>query len=82
MQDYNGNPLEVGHCIKNIECGWRGKTISTETINGDLMLVCHGINWWTGTLDNDDTQWHAPADVVRVNRTPRAEEAPHPLNFL
>jgi hypothetical protein len=82
MQDYNGNPLEVGHTIKNIESGWKGQIISTEGTGADLMLACKGINWWTGELDDDDTQWHSPYDVVRVTRKADQSEAPNPLNFL
>ena len=68
--------------IKNIESGWHGQIIATEGEGADMMLVCKGINWLTGTLDEDDTQWHSPFDVVRVPRNPNQSAAPNPLSFL
>ena len=53
----------------------------TEGKGVDLMLVCQGINWFDGTLDDDDTQWFSPHDVVRASRVSKAAP-PHPLNFL
>lgn len=83
MLDYEKQPLEIGDTIKNIENGWRGKIIGVETINGDTMLVCRGINWWDGEVDEDDEQWHSPADVIKQpTQAPQPGEAPSPLNFL
>lgn len=83
MNDYRKQPLEVGDTIRNIESNWRGVIQSVESHNGDAMLVCLGVNWWTGDLDEDDRQWHAPADVVKQRRrSPEASESPSTTNFL
>jgi hypothetical protein len=83
MQDYNKQPIAVGDTVKNIESGWRGRIESTEGEGRDLMLVCLGINWWTGEVDEDDKQWHSPFDVIKCRRqAPERHEAPAPGNFL
>ena len=66
MQDYNKQPLAVGDTIKSIECGWRGVIQSTEGEGRDLMLVCLGVFWMTGEIEEDDKQWYSPYDVVKV----------------
>ena len=81
MHDYNKQPLNIGDCIQNIESGWRGQIQSTDGDGADLLLVCFGINWWTAELDHDDKQWHAPADVVRMNCTPDGSPA-NAINFM
>jgi len=85
--DYRKNPIAVGDTIKNIESGWRG-TIQ-EVANEDdadplnVMLICLGVNWWTGELDLDDKQWHSPFDVIKQPRqAPQPGEAPSTTNFL
>jgi hypothetical protein len=83
MLDYHNQPISIGDTVKNIESGWRGVIQSTEEHNGDLLLVCSGVNWWTGELDDDDTQWHAPADVVRQRQqAPDPDDPPAPGNFM
>lgn len=79
MKDYKGKDLKIGDPIKNIESGWHGVIQSTEVFDGELMLVCLGVNWWDGSLDQDDKQWHSPADVVKSERLPTSIS---PLNFL
>ena len=81
MHDYHGDPIRIGDYIKNIESGWWGQIQSTESRGDCLMLVCLGVNWWTTELDHDDKQWHAPADVVRMNCTPDGSPA-NAINFM
>lgn len=86
IQDYNKQPLKIGDAIKSIESGWHGQIMSTEGEAPDLMLVCRGINWFTGELDEDDTQWFDPYDVVKWCRNPEAEkeidQAVNQINFM
>lgn len=80
MIDYRGEVVQVGDYVKNIESGWKGLVRDTEGQGCDLMLVCFGVNWFDGTIDEDDKQWHSPADVIKVDDRP--EQSPNPLNFL
>jgi len=82
MNDYHDKPLRIGDYIQNIESGWHGRIQTTESRGARLMLVCLGVNWWTGKLDHDDKQWHAPRDVIRVSHAPDHSLAPNPFNFL
>ena len=80
MNDYKKQPLAVGDYVKNIESGWRGIIRETSGEGVDLMLVCFGVNWWTGEIDEDDKQWHSPYDVIKCQRADNA--APNALNVL
>jgi hypothetical protein len=82
MQDYDKKPLAVGDSIKNIESGWHGRIMSTEGEGADLMLVCLGINFWTGELDEDDKQWHSPFDVKKVSPIPGASPGLDGINLM
>jgi hypothetical protein len=80
LRDDHGNTLQVGDYIRNVESGWRGQIQTTVDELHDLMLICYGVNWWSGDLDRDDEQWHAPADVVRCDRV--GAEPPNPINMM
>lgn len=68
MLDYNKQEIVEGDCIRSIETGWHGKIEATEMQGGDyLMLRCKGINFWTSEVDEDDTQWFSPDDVVKAS---------------
>lgn len=69
-----------GDCVKNIESGWRGIVQAIEKQDGEQMLVCLGVNWWTGEIDSDDKQWHSAKDVVKCERV--SKDPPNALNFL
>lgn len=56
--------IKVGDYVRNIESHWLGRVREVEAQpDGGTMLVCYGVNFWTGTEDEDDKQWHAPEDV-------------------
>ena len=81
MRDYHQNPLAIGDRVRNIESAWLGQIVATEPDHNHphgLMLVCLGVNWWTGKLDEDDRQWHAPADVVQAGRS----RIPNAINMM
>lgn len=81
MTDYNGHPLAIGDCVMGIEDNWIAKITSVDHLSGpETMLVCLGVNWWSGETDADDTQWRAPADVVF--HLPTATDPINPTNFL
>lgn len=80
--DYQKTPIAVGDCVRNIESGWKGRIKSVEGDGLDTMLVCKGINFWTGTEDEDDTQWHAPDDVVKAAAKHVPGEPVNANNFL
>lgn len=66
---YDKKPIAIDDFVQNIESGWVGKVVDVELIQDDLMLVCHGVYWWTGELDPDDKQWHSASDVIRRDRS-------------
>jgi len=81
--DYKNHQLAVGDTVKNIESGWRGVIQGAMQLNGELLLICLGVNWWDGTIDRDDEQVHAPADVLKQPRqAPQPGEASATTNFL
>lgn len=66
MQDY------IGRFARSVECGWLGKVVGVETMNGHPMLRMLGVNELVRAmiggdlddlLDEDDVQWFAPEDV-------------------
>ncbi len=65
----------VGRYARSVETGWLGKIVDVETSNGEAMFKMQGVNMLYRTLkggdiedalDDDDTQWFAPADVSFV----------------
>lgn len=87
LKDYNGKPLTVGDRIRNIESGWKGEIVEFDETyvpqGHGVLLKCKGVNFWTNTLDDDDTQWHSPDDVVKSTRQPaRPGEPINPINFM
>ena len=85
INDYHGRPLAIGDRVRNIESARISQIMATEPDHNEpfaQMLVCFGVNFWDGELNQDDKQWHAPADVVLAARVPSAEDPVNWLNVL
>lgn len=82
MKDYYGTPIAVGDSIRNIENAWHGRIESAYDEQGTPMLICKGINFWTGEIDHDDVQHHAAADVVKWTRQAGKRDPVNNLNLL
>ena len=82
FNDCHGQPLAVTDRVRNIESNWFGQVMASEVIDGHPMLVCLGVNFWDGELDQDDKQQHAPADVVLAARLPSSDDPINQLNFM
>ncbi len=68
--------LQIGDYARNIESGWVGRIDGFEDDqNGDLMASMRGVDLVLThvlgvpverAINDDDRQWHAPADLERV----------------
>lgn len=80
-------PLAVGDCIRSIENGWHGQIESTYEDGNDedgyiTMLICKGINFWTGEIDQSDIQHYAAMDVCKANRFSKSGDPVNMSNVL
>ena len=80
--DCKKNELKVGDCIRSIETSWHGQIQSTYEDEACVMLVCKGINFWDGSLDEDDTQYFSADDVVKWSRAVRIGDPVNASNLL
>jgi hypothetical protein len=78
----NGRAIVAGDYIRSVETGWHGKVEAVQTSGGETMLRCKGVNFWDGSIDEDDTQWFAPADVVKASPTRKASDPVNMANVL
>lgn len=89
LRDCRKMKLVVGDCIVSVENAWHGKIEAFEIHKaapedgGDYpMLKCKGINFWDNSIDEDDTQWYAPADVYKAPRKRYVNQPVNQLNLL
>lgn len=83
-KDKHGYKLVVGDCIRNIESNWHGKIKrmyrdGNPTDGYQDILVCTGINYWTGEIDHDDIQYHVAFDT---KWWPRSVSGGDPINAI
>ncbi len=85
--DELNQPLSIGDCIRSVENGWHGQIKSTYEDGNDAdgyiaMLVCNGVNFWTGEIDHDDIQHYAAMDVRKANRKRSVNDPVNMTNVL
>ncbi len=85
--DDKKNELAVGDCIRSVESSWHGQIQDTYDAGNDedghmVMLICKGINYWTGEIDEDDVQHFAANDVVKWTRKAQKNDPVNGFNFL
>ncbi len=80
--DDRKNELAIGDSIRSIESAWHGQIQSAYDDSGLVMLICKGINFWTGEIDEDDVQHFAAMDVVKWARKARKGDPVNGLNLL
>ena len=77
-------PLAVGDYVRSVETGWRGQieSVYNEEDGYLAMLVCKGVNFWTGEIDHDDVQHYAAMDVRKTTRHRKVDDPINMLNVL
>ena len=81
-QDDKGQDLRIGDSIRGVENAWHGQIQSAYDDSGITMLVCKGINFWSGEIDEDDVQHYAAMDVVKWTRAAQPGDLVNGINMM